>query len=324
MHTNVSRRRVLTAIGAGFTLPCALMAQSAWPTRSVKVVVPYPAGGAPDAFGRLMAEQLAAHFNQAFVVENKPGANGLIGARAVSQNAADNHALLYLNSQHVTLQALNPQFNILNEFKVISRLTSSPFICVVGAKSPYKTMAELNAAVAANPGKLTFGSAGIGSPAHMAVEYLEDKLPAFKALHIPYKGAVESVNAILSNQIDFSIMLLGTAIPQIQGGNLRALGVTSPKRLPVLPDVPSISEAIAPGYAFDAWAGLAMAAGTSDDVIAQLFKVSHVVAVSPQSREMSLRNGSLVSLSASSKEFADQIARDVQLEQTIVKKLGVT
>jgi len=323
MQTNVSRRSALAVMGAGIALPCALLAQGAWPTRGVKVVVPYPAGGAPDAFGRLLAEQLGAHFNQAFVVENKPGANGLIGARAVSQGAADNHALLYLNSQHVTLQALNPQFNILNEFKVISRLTSSPFVCVVGAKSPYKTMAELSAAVAANPGKLTFGSAGIGSPAHMAVEYLEDKLPAFKALHIPYKGAVESVNAILSNQIDFSIMLLGTAIPQIQGGNLRALAVTSPKRLPVLPDVPSVSEVVAPGYAYDAWAGLAMAVSTTDDVIAHVFKAAQAVAVSPQSREMSLRNGSLVSLSASSKEFTDQIARDVQLEQMIVKKLGV-
>ena len=324
MQTNVSRRSALAVMGAGIALPSALLAQSAWPTRGVKVVVPYPAGGAPDAFGRLLAEQLGAHVNQAFVVENKPGANGLIGARAVSQGAADNHALLYLNSQHVTLQALNPQFNILNEFKVISRLTSSPFVCVVGAKSPYKTMAELSAAVAANPGKLTFGSAGIGSPAHMAVEYLEDKLPAFKALHIPYKGAVESVNAILSHQIDFSIMLLGTAIPQIQGGNLRALAVTSPRRLPVLPDVPSISEAVAPGYAYDAWAGLAMAASTTDDVIAHVFKAAQAVAVSAQSRAMSLRNGSLVGLSASSREFADQIARDVQLEQMIVKKLGVT
>ena len=323
MQTNFSRRSALAIMGAGIALPCALLAQGAWPTRGVKVVVPYPAGGAPDAFGRLLAEQLGAYFNQAFVVENKPGANGLIGARAVSQGAADNHALLYLNSQHVTLQALNPQFNILNEFKVISRLTSSPFVCVVGAKSPHKTMAELSAAVAANPGKLTFGSAGIGSPAHMAVEYLEDKLPAFKALHIPYKGAVESVNAILSHQIDFSIMVLGTAIPQIQGGNLRALAVTSPRRLPVLPDVPSISEAVAPGYAYDAWAGLAMAASTTDDVIAHVFKAAQAVAVSAQSREMSLRNGSLVSLSASSREFADQIARDVQLEQMIVKKLGV-
>ena len=119
-------------------------------------------------------------------------------------------------------------------------------------------------------------------------------------------------------------MLLGTAIPQIQGGNLRALAVTSPRRLPVLPDVPSISEAVAPGYAYDAWAGLAMAASTTDDVIAHVFKAAQAVAVSAQSREMSLRNGSLVSLSASSREFADQIARDVQLEQMIVKKLGVT
>jgi tripartite-type tricarboxylate transporter receptor subunit TctC len=319
----ISRRHLMGGLAVASALPGLLWAQTAWPTRPVKVVVPYPAGGSPDLFARVVARELGNIYSQPFNIDNKPGAAALIGARAVSQNPNEIHALAYITSGHVTVQAMDPSFNLLTEFKLISRMSNSPYVCVVNAKSPYKTMADLVAAAKANPGKLTYGSAGIGSPAHMAVEYLEEKLPAFKALHIPYKGAVESANAILGGQIDFSIMVLGTAVPHLKGGQLRALAVTTNKSVQPIPEVPTISDTVAPGYSFGAWGGFAMPTGTPDDVIARMHKALMTVSTSAALIEETKRTGSIISMSESPKEFAEQIARDVATEMVIVKKLGL-
>ncbi|MGH8433775.1 MAG: Bug family tripartite tricarboxylate transporter substrate binding protein [Pseudomonas sp.] len=295
-----------------------------WPNRPVKFVVPYPAGGSPDQLARQIADQMAKQFGQGFVIENKPGASGLLGARAVSQGAADGYSIAYLSSAHVTLQAMNPKFNLLKELKPVSKFSVSPFVCVVNANSPIKTMQDLIKAVQANPGKLTFGSAGPGSPAHMAVEYLEEKVGSFKALHVPYKGAVESINALLGGQVDFSIPVLGTAIPHLMGGKIRALGVTSEKRLDVLPEVPTIAETGVAGYRYEAWGGIGVAAGTPDDIVEKLRKALVEAMNSPEVKAFVAKTGSYVELSPSSKAFAEQIAREVAAEGPIVKRLGLT
>ncbi len=323
MSSFISRRQLLGGFAMTSALPGSLWAQTAWPTRPVKVVVPYPAGGSPDLFARVVARELSNIYAQPFNIDNKPGAAALIGARAVSQNPNEIHALAYITSGHVTLQAMDPSFNLLKEFKLVSRMSNSPYVCVVNAKSPYKTMADLVAAAKANPGKLTYGSAGIGSPAHMAVEYLEESLPSFKALHIPYKGAVESANAILGGQIDFSIMVLGTAVPHLKGGQLRALAVTTSKSVQPIPDVPTIGDTVAPGYVFGAWGGFAMPTGTPDDVIARLYKSLVTVSTSATLIEETKRTGSIIGMNESPKEFAEQIARDVATETVIVKKLNL-
>ena len=318
----ISRRHLMGGLAVAGALPGSLWAQTAWPTRPVKVVVPYPAGGSPDLFARVVARGLGNIFSQPFNVDNKPGAAALIGARAVSQNPGDIHALAYITSGHVTLQAMNPSFNLLTEFKLISRMSNSPFVCVVNSDSPYKTMEDLVVAAKAKPGKLTYGSAGIGSPAHMAVEYLEEKLPTFKALHVSFKGAIESSNAILGGQIDFSILVLGTAVPLLKGGKLRALAVTTNNSVQPIPEVPTISDTVAPGYSFGAWGGFAMATGTPDDVIERMYKALLTVSTSAALIEETKRTGSMISMSESPKDFAEQIARDVASESVIVKKLG--
>jgi tripartite-type tricarboxylate transporter receptor subunit TctC len=323
MSNFISRRQLLGSLAVGSALPGSLWAQTAWPTRPVKVVVPYPAGGSPDLFARVVARELSGIYGQPFNIDNKPGGSALIGARAVSQNPNEIHAMAYVTSGHVTVQAMDPSFNLLTEFKLISRMSNSPYVCVVNAKSPYKTMADLVAAAKANPGKLTYGSAGVGSPAHMAVEYLEEKLPVFKALHIPYKGAVESANAILGGQIDFGIMVLGTAVPHLKGGLLRALAVTTNRSVQPIPEVPTISDTVAPGYLFGAWGGFAMPTGTPDDLVARMYKALMTVSTSAALIEETKRTGSFISMSESPKEFAEQIARDVATEAVILKKLAL-
>lgn len=325
MNVYLPRRTFLVGLASGaLGLPAAQAQTASWPTKAVRIVMPFPAGGSPDQLARQLAEQLAGTLGQAFVVENKPGASGLIAARSVSQNPSDSHAILYISSGHVTLQAINPSFNLLKELRPVARISSSPFVCVVGASSPYKTMQELTAAVMANPGKLSFGTAGMGSPAHMAVEYLEERLPKFKGLHVPFKGAVESINAILSNQIDFGILLMGTAVPHIQGGRLRALAMTTPKPVPQLPDVPTIADTVAPGYSFDAWGGFAMASAVPDEIVTRLHQALQGAVASGPVRALVSRTGSLMNLSPSAREFSEQIQRELTLEASLVKKLGLS
>ena len=323
MSSLINRRQMMGGLAIASALPVSSWATNAWPTRPVKIVVPYPAGGSPDLFTRVVAKELGNMFAQTVTVENKPGASGVIGARSVSQNATAIHSLAYISSGHVTVQATDPSFNLLTEFKLITRISFSPYVCVVNAKSPYKTMADLVAAGRANPGKLTYGSAGIGSPAHMAVEILQDKIPDFKTVHIPYKGAVESANAILGGQIDFGIMVLGTAIPHLQGGSLRALAVTTLRPVQPIPDIPTIGNTVASGYEFGAWGGFAMASGTPDDVIAKVYKAMSQVAVSSALIEETKRTGSIISLSESPRQFSEHVTRDVAAEMLIVKKLGL-
>ena len=318
------RRQAAKALALLPLMGLSARAQTVWPSKTGRIVVPYPGGGSPDTFARSLAEQMGALTGQSFIIENKPGASGLLGARAVSQGTMDGHSLAYITSGHVTLQAMNPAFNLLKDLKPVCKLSASTFVCVVHPKSPYKTMQDLVVGARSNPGKLSFGSAGPGSPAHIAVALLEEKLPGFKGLHVPFKGAVESINAIMGEQIDFSILVMGAAAPHIQSGKLRALGVTSSARNDAMPDVPTIAASVAPGYAYESWGGIAMHAQTPDQVVEKVFQVLTKAVRTPQLAALMDKTGSHIDLSASVMEFNDLLARDITNETRLVKSLGLT
>ncbi|MDZ4360727.1 MAG: tripartite tricarboxylate transporter substrate binding protein, partial [Variovorax sp.] len=196
MNTLISRRQGLAwalaslAPASVLGLPGrAQAATAAWPTKPLRIVVPYPAGGTPDMLARQLGPSLQSQLGQPVVVEAKPGASGLIAARMVSKGAPDAHNFMSLSSGIVTLSAMNPKFDLLAELKPVTRLTTSPFVCVVATGSRIQSMGELIEVGRSKPGSLTYGSAGSGSPAHLAVEYLADSTGNFKALHVPYKGA---------------------------------------------------------------------------------------------------------------------------------------
>lgn len=322
MNPILSRRRVLGSL-ACLTAPAMLLAQEAWPRRGLKFVVPYPAGGTPDAFTRQLTDVLIRQLGVSAVVENRPGASGLLGMRAVSQAQADQHSFAYVSSGQVTLTAMNPKFDLLRELKPVARLSASPFVLVVNADSPYKTIKELIAAVQTHPGRITFGTAGPGSPAHMAVEYLEEATKNFKALHVPFKGAVESINAILGGQIDFTIGVLGAAMPQIKAGKLRALGVTTAGRVAVLPDLPTIAEASGTRYAYQSWGGFMMHAETPDAVIERAAAAFSSALQSESVKRYLETAGSFADPSESPAAFGEQLRREIAAEKQIVKRLGI-
>jgi tripartite-type tricarboxylate transporter receptor subunit TctC len=321
MHFEMTRRQCLGALLATTTLPS--LAQGTWPSNVVRIVVPSPAGGGVDAFVRAVGEQLAPLIKQSVIVENKAGGGGLIGAKAAAQSAPDGLTLAYIHSGLVTVQAMTGRIDILKEFKPVARLSNSPFVVVVSADSKFKTLKDLITAVQANPGKYSYGSGGPGSPAHLAVEYLEEKLGNFKALHVPFKGASEAANALIGGQVDFQIGLLGAVIGQVQGGRLRALAATSATRLPALPEVPTMAEAGVPGFVFAPWGGLAVPAGTPDAVVARLNELLPGVMNSAPMKDLMGKQGSVVDY-APAAALAAQIAREVEVDKVVVKRLGMT
>ncbi len=323
MNALISRRHLLGGLIAAPALASSVFAQGTWPSAPIRIVVPAPAGGGVDIFARVVGEQLAAALKQTVIIDNKAGAGGLIGTKAAAQAAPDGYTIAYLHSGLVTVQAMNPRLDLLKEFRPVAKLSYSPFMAVVNAESKYKTLQDLVADVQANPGKLTFGSGGPGSPAHLAVEYIEEKLGNFKAVHVPFKGAAESANAIVGGQVDFQVGLLAASMPLVQGGKLRALAVTSAKRLPQLPDVPTMSEAGVPGFVFEPWGGFGVPAGTPDAVIARLNEVLPGILASAPVKDVVAKQGSVIDY-APPASLAAQIARELEVDKVVVKRLGMT
>jgi tripartite-type tricarboxylate transporter receptor subunit TctC len=323
MQAPLNRRHVLAGIAAAPWMALPAFGQSDWPTRDLKIVAPVPAGGGVDIFARGLAEQLTSSLGKPVIVDNKPGAGGLIGVKAVAAAAPDGYTVAYVHSGIVTVQAMTGRLDMLKELRMVARLSYSPFAMVVRAESPYKTAQELIAAVQASPGKLTYGSGGIGSPANLVVEHMEDKLGNFKALHVPYKGAGETANALVGGQVDFSVSLLGALVPLVQGGKLRLLAVTSASRVPLFPNVPTLAESGFAGFAFEPWGGLAVPAGTPDAVVQRLAKASQSALDSAALKEVMQRQGSIGQY-VDGAAFTVQLVRDIPVEQALVKRLGMT
>lgn len=320
---NCNRRHAMTAVAATF-LASPIWAQSAWPNRPIKMVVPYPAGGTPDSFTRALAEQLVAQYpGSSTVIDNRPGASGLLGARAVAQGPADGHTLAYVSSGHVTLAAMNPKFDLLKELKPVARLSASAFAVLVAADSPHKTMEDLIRFVQANPGKVNCGTAGPGSPSHMAVEYLQESTQNFKTNLVAYKGAIESINAIMGGHIDMTIGVLGAAVPLLQSGKLRALAVTTANRHPLLPKVPTVAESGGGDYVYQAWGGFMMHPSTPDDVVRRLQTAFQTAMQSEGVKKYIASTGGAPDISASPEAFGAQLAKDIAREQAIIQRLGL-
>ncbi|RPH40595.1 MAG: tripartite tricarboxylate transporter substrate binding protein [Burkholderiales bacterium] len=323
-----SKRRTLSlglagiAAAAASGLPAGARAQ-AWPARPVKIIVPYPAGGGPDATVRRIAEKLAGMLGQPVLTENRPGAAAMIGAKAVATAAPDGYTLGYLSSSHATLQAITGRIDLEKEFAPIAMIGLSPFVAVVNASSPHATLKSFIDAALAQPGKLTYASAGVGSPAHIAVERLRERVPGLDLLHVPFKGAVESANAIIGGQIDFSISLLAACLPHFRSGRLKPLGLTTPERMALLPGVPTLVEAGVPGYRFDAWGGFVAPAGTPPEIVARLFAAIDKATADPDYLAFVDSTGGQRRMSASPQAFAREIRETLASEQQTVARLGL-
>ena len=238
-------------------------AQDAWPQRQVVIVVPFTAGGTTDMFGRIFAQAMQQAYGTPFVVENKAGAGGTVGAASVARAAKDGYTLLVGTASTHAIGPFvfkNPGYDAERDFQTVSLFALVPNLLVVTPKVPAKTVPEFIAYAKANAGKLSYGTSGVGSSQHLAAELFQI-MTGTKMSHVPYRSSGEIVNALAGGHIDLSFDNMTLAWPQAQAGTVRALGVTSPQRSPTAPDVPAIAETL-PGYDASTWHGLFAPAGT--------------------------------------------------------------
>ena len=263
------RRRSLLAAPVLAALPA--QAQS-WPTRPIRFVVPFAAGaGILDIMARILAQHLTEALGQQVVVDNKPGAGGNVGAEIVAKAAPDGYTMLIANQAMLVSPFLFAQmgYDPLKDLQPVTMINSAPLMVVAHPALPVKSFAELVAYSKANPGKLNYGSGGIGSTPFLAVESLKS-VTGLDATHVPYKGGAPALADLVAGQLAFMVENVPGTLPLVKDGKLRALAVTSAKRVALVPDLPTLQEAGVAGYEMIGWNGLFVPAGTPRDIVAKL------------------------------------------------------
>jgi tripartite-type tricarboxylate transporter receptor subunit TctC len=312
----------MAAVAALMLATAGVASAQPFPSRPVHIFVPYPAGGGVDVLTRTLGDVVAKQWGQSVVVENRPGAGGVIASQAVVTSAPDGYTLIMVASGHATNPLLYPKipYDTFKDFVPISLLASSPNILLVRADSPFKTMADLIAAAKAKPGGLSFAHAGTGTSTHLAGELLKS-LARIDLNAIPYKGGAPAINDLLGGQIPMSFNNGPESVGQLQAGILRALAVTTADRAPFLPDVPSMSEAV-PGYDTGVWWGLLGPANLPPDVLA---KLSHDFVAALNTDAVKERLGKLGALpiGSSPQQFDARIHADYDKWAPIIKAAGM-
>jgi tripartite-type tricarboxylate transporter receptor subunit TctC len=306
---------MLAAVGAA-------SAQSPFPSKPVHIFVPYAAGGGVDILARTLGDVISRHWGQTVVVENRPGAGGVVASQALAAAPPDGYTLIIVASGHATNPFLYPKipYDTFNDFAPISLLASSPNILLVRADSPFKTLSDMIAQARSNPGSLSFAHAGTGTSTHLAGELLKN-LAKIDINAIPYKGGAPAINDLLGGQIPMSFNNGPESVGQIEAGTVRALAVTTASRASFLPNVPSIAETV-PGYDTEVWWGLLGPAGMSRDLVE---KLSHdfVAALNTEAVKERLTRLGASPIGSSPQQFDAKIRADYRKWGPIIEAAGM-
>jgi tripartite-type tricarboxylate transporter receptor subunit TctC len=297
----------------------------AFPSHTVKLVVPFPPGGSLDIVGREIAQKLTEAWGQSVVVENKPGAGGNIGADFVAKSAPDGYTVVMgALSTHAVNPTLYPKmpYDAVKDFAPISMIAITPNVLVVPVNSPINSVKDLIAAAKAKPGKLAFASGSNGSAGHLAGELFKVETHT-DVIHVPYKGAAPATQGLLAGDTQFMFDNLANAMAQVKGGKLKALAVTTAKRSPLAPDLPTMTEAGLPGFDISTWFGLMAPAGTPKDVVARWNRDLVKILESPDMKQKLALQGA-ESTPMTPEAFAAFIASEVPKYAKIIKASGAT
>jgi tripartite-type tricarboxylate transporter receptor subunit TctC len=312
--------RFILALVAAFS--CGIACAQPFPTRTVTFVVPFPPGGGPDLFGRILAERLPPKLGQPAIVENRPGVGGLAGANAVAKAAPDGHTVLIapntiLIAPHILPKGAGGGVDVMNDLVPIIMPASTPMLLVVHPDLGASSVAELIAVARRSPG-LAYASAGTGSPMHIGGELFK-RAAGVDIFHVPYKGVAPSVAAALSGEVKILFTALGGSVaPHLRAGKLRVIAVTEKRRTPLLKDIPTLSELGYPGVEVDAWYGVLAPAGTPAAVIARLNREINEVLAIPEVRErlnlagIDVRGGTAEALGSEMRDDHARYGRIVQ------------
>jgi tripartite-type tricarboxylate transporter receptor subunit TctC len=299
------------------------LAQASYPERPVKVIVALPAGGSADMIARMVTQKMAAELGQPFVVDNKAGASGQIGTPLVAKAAPDGYTLMvspasFLTTNKSIFKTL--PYDPEADFVPITKLVNQPMVLVVKDAQKFPNVAAVLAAARAAPGQLTYASSGDGSPQHLAALMFSTRTRA-SLLHVPYKGGAPAINDTLSGHVDMLFAVLPEALPHIQSGKLHAIGLMSPQRSALLPQVPTMAEAGIAQVELSAWVGLLAPAKTPQPVIDRLQRAAHAALTGETAAKLAA-NGMEVAPGTSA-QLKDSIAQEIRLHSELVKAAGI-
>lgn len=318
-----SRAILMAAISAAWAIGAAAAYADGYPDRPVHLIVPFAAGGAVDVLARTVGAELSTRWHQPVIVDNKPGAGGIVASQYVANAKPDGYTLMVVASGHATNPYLYEKlpYDTFKDFTPIALLGSSPNLLIVAADSPFKSVADVLAADRANPGSLSFGTAGIGTSTHLAGELL-NYLAKSKLQAVAYKGGTQAINDLLGGHIPISFNNIPESLGLIRAGKLRALGVTTAKRSPALPDIPTIAEAGVAGFDTSVWWGLIGPGALPPNLTRQISADAAEAVSAPTVKATIAQLGAIVS-AGSPEDFAALIKADAARWGPIIKAAGI-
>jgi tripartite-type tricarboxylate transporter receptor subunit TctC len=305
------------------SLPRAVMAQAGWPSRPLRIVVPFGLGGSADVAARFLAEPLSVALRQPVVVEHRPGGGAVIGTDAVAKAPPDGHTLLMMSNTHTANETLIPArpYVLLRDLTPVAAVNIAFHVLAVHPSIPARTLPELIAHAKANPGRIDFASSGPGTPYHIAGEVF-CAMAGIQMNHIPFRGSNEARTALIGGQVPVMFDAIPTMREQITAGRVRGLATTGPRRSPLLPELPAVAEAV-PGYEASIWLGLMAPTGTPMPVVERLnAEVNRILAL-PATQEAQARIGAQP-LPMSVAEFGEHLRRDIERQREWIRLAKLT
>ena len=313
----------LLVAALAFALPAFGADAPAFPQKPLRIIVPFPPGGPSDMQARLFGAKLAEAWGQTAVIDNRGGANGIIGIDLAAKADPDGHTLILITAGMAVHPSLYPQlpYDPVRDFAFITPVTSGPGIVVVNIALPVRSVSELIVYARARPGKVFYGSAGNGAPSHLAVELFK-AMTRVEMVHVPYKGMAPAITDVVAGQLQFSIPTMPGGLPLARAGKLRALAVTGAQRSPAAPELPTVAEAGVPGYQSANWYGFAAPAKTPRAIIAKINQELVRVAAAPDVREKLLSVGMEPGTSTPA-QFADFVKSEIGKWSRVAKTAGI-
>jgi tripartite-type tricarboxylate transporter receptor subunit TctC len=313
----------LFALLVSMGCPAAVLAQQGYPSKPIRVISPFAAGGGNDAFLRTLAPRLTENLKQPIVVDTRAGANGIVGTELAARAAPDGYTLILIPSNHTVNASLYAKlpYDSIRDFTPVSLAGSSPLVVAVHPSLPAKNLRELIAFAKVRPGQLTYGSAGVGSSGHLA-GVLFDSLTGTAMTHIPYKGMSIAITDLIGGQVSLTFGTSLSVVPQVRNGRLRALATTGTKRMLALPDVPTVAETGFAGYQAGLWYGFVGPARMPAEIVRRLNAEIVAVLALPEIRER-LQSQGVEARSTTPDEFARLLVSDIERWAVVVKRAGL-
>jgi tripartite-type tricarboxylate transporter receptor subunit TctC len=317
----MSRRQILAALAASAAGP-ALAQAGTWPDRPIQLLIPYPPGGSTDLIARPLSIKLQERLGQPVVLDYKPGAGGTVASQAAARAKPDGHTFIMVLAAHAINASLYPKlpYDTRKDFTPVSLVANLPLLVCASPSLKARNIAELIAEAKANPGKITYGSAGNGNTSHLAVEHFAS-VAGIKLSHVPYKGSAPMVNAMLAGEVQLSFDSASTSLPHVQSGRLRGLAVTGNSRLPMLADVPTLEQAGLPGFVVNGWYAVLAPAGTPAAVTERMAREIAAAITQPDIKSQ-LEGGGYQLVGSTPAELGQHIDAEITRWAKVVKESG--